>query len=62
MSGPAAPAAPRPAGAEERVGEAPAGLGSREAARRLAIHGPNVLPPKARSGWLRQVLRQLVHP
>ncbi|MGN6744119.1 MAG: cation-translocating P-type ATPase, partial [Amnibacterium sp.] len=40
----------------------PAGLGSREAARRLAIHGPNVLPPKARSGWLRQVLRQLVHP
>ena len=38
------------------------GLGSREAEKRLAIHGPNTLPAAAGSRWLRQVLRQLLHP
>ncbi|GAA2753956.1 cation-translocating P-type ATPase [Amnibacterium kyonggiense] len=40
----------------------PEGLGSREAARRLAQHGPNTLPERAANGLARQVLRQLVHP
>ncbi|MGN6445948.1 cation-translocating P-type ATPase [Amnibacterium sp.] len=43
-------------------GASPDGLGSREAARRLAQHGPNVLPQPRGSGWPRQVLRQLLHP
>jgi calcium-translocating P-type ATPase len=39
-----------------------AGLGSREAARRLAAHGANVLPPARRASWGREVLRQFTHP
>lgn len=38
------------------------GLGSREAARRLSVQGPNVLPSARRAGWARQVLRQFTHP
>jgi calcium-translocating P-type ATPase len=43
-----------------RTGES--GLGSREAARRLAVHGPNVLPRARRVGWPREMLRQFTHP
>ncbi|MDN4596555.1 cation-translocating P-type ATPase [Leifsonia virtsii] len=38
------------------------GLGSREAARRLAIHGPNTLPTGRRASWLRELVRQFTHP
>ncbi len=38
------------------------GLGSREAARRLAVQGPNALPSARRASRLREVLRQFTHP
>ncbi|NUU07595.1 cation-transporting P-type ATPase [Leifsonia sp. C5G2] len=38
------------------------GLGSREAARRLTIHGPNTLPTGRRASWLRELVRQFTHP
>lgn len=38
------------------------GLGSREAARRLGIHGPNTLPAAHRTNWVRELLRQFTHP
>jgi len=38
------------------------GLGSREAARRLAIHGPNTLPTGRRPSWVRELMRQFTHP
>lgn len=40
----------------------PLGLSSREAARRLAVYGPNEVRRTARAGVLRELLRQLVHP
>ncbi|MFI6003152.1 cation-translocating P-type ATPase [Streptomyces sp. NPDC051366] len=40
----------------------PLGLSSREAARRLAVYGPNEVRRTARTGVLRELLRQLVHP
>ncbi|MCB5163836.1 cation-transporting P-type ATPase [Streptomyces bambusae] len=40
----------------------PRGLSGREAARRLAVHGPNEVRRTAQSGILRELLRQLVHP
>ncbi|MFF7295479.1 HAD-IC family P-type ATPase [Streptomyces sp. NPDC008265] len=40
----------------------PAGLSSREAARRLAVYGPNEVRPTARTSVLRELLRQLAHP
>ncbi|MEV6579726.1 cation-transporting P-type ATPase [Streptomyces sp. NPDC051582] len=40
----------------------PLGLSSREAARRLAVYGPNEVRPTTRSSILRELLRQLVHP
>ncbi|MEU6849421.1 cation-transporting P-type ATPase [Actinacidiphila alni] len=38
------------------------GLSSREAERRLAVHGPNEVRPSARTSVLQELLRQLVHP
>ena len=38
------------------------GLSSREAERRLTIHGPNELQRRARKRWPRDVLNQLIHP
>ncbi|TDU79743.1 cation-transporting P-type ATPase [Streptomyces sp. KS 21] len=38
------------------------GLSSREAERRLAVYGPNEVRRSARTGILRELLRQLVHP
>ncbi|OLZ62758.1 magnesium-transporting ATPase [Streptomyces amritsarensis] len=40
----------------------PAGLSSREAARRLAVYGPNEVRPAAKTGVLQELLRQLAHP
>ena len=40
----------------------PDGLSSREAARRLTVHGPNELVRREGAIWPRQVARQLVHP
>ncbi|MGW2997748.1 HAD-IC family P-type ATPase, partial [Streptomyces sp. NPDC001193] len=40
----------------------PLGLSSREAARRLAVHGPNEVRRTARTSVLRELLRQLIHP
>ena len=40
----------------------PDGLSSREAARRLAAHGPNELVRHEGATWPREVARQLVHP
>ncbi|MCX5193137.1 cation-transporting P-type ATPase [Streptomyces sp. NBC_00249] len=40
----------------------PLGLSSREAARRLAVHGPNEVRRTTRTSVLRELLRQLVHP
>ncbi|MEW2582950.1 cation-translocating P-type ATPase [Streptomyces virginiae] len=40
----------------------PLGLSSREAARRLAVYGPNEVRRTARTSVLREILRQLVHP
>ena len=41
---------------------APSGLSAREAARRLAAHGPNELERRGGVAWPRQVGAQLVHP
>ncbi|MGH1548775.1 HAD-IC family P-type ATPase [Leifsonia poae] len=38
------------------------GLGSREAARRLIVHGANALPKGKQTGWAGQLVRQLTHP
>nr|WP_217915478.1 cation-transporting P-type ATPase [Miltoncostaea marina] len=38
------------------------GLGSAEAARRLAAHGPNELVRSRRAPWPREILDQVVHP
>ncbi|MET8508340.1 cation-transporting P-type ATPase, partial [Streptomyces sp. NPDC004787] len=40
----------------------PDGLSAREAARRLAVHGPNEVRRKARSSFARELVGQLVHP
>ncbi|MGW4161015.1 cation-translocating P-type ATPase [Streptomyces sp. NPDC004788] len=40
----------------------PDGLSAREAARRLAVHGPNEVKRKARSSFARELTGQLVHP
>ncbi|MCX5381435.1 cation-transporting P-type ATPase [Streptomyces sp. NBC_00091] len=40
----------------------PLGLSSREAARRLAVYGPNEVRRTPRTSVLRELLRQLVHP
>ncbi|WP_406513131.1 cation-transporting P-type ATPase [Streptomyces sp. NBC_00161] len=40
----------------------PLGLSSREAARRLAVYGPNEVRRTARTSVLRELLRQLIHP
>ncbi|MFF4104609.1 cation-translocating P-type ATPase [Streptomyces sp. NPDC001903] len=40
----------------------PMGLSSREAARRLAVYGPNEVRRTARTSILRELLRQLIHP
>jgi calcium-translocating P-type ATPase len=39
-----------------------AGLTGREAARRLAVYGPNALPVRHRITWPAQLSRQLLHP
>ncbi|MGN6404520.1 cation-translocating P-type ATPase [Sinomonas sp.] len=44
------------------LGAQRAGLSQREAARRQAVHGPNVLSRKGGRQWPQQVLAQLVHP
>jgi calcium-translocating P-type ATPase len=38
------------------------GLGGREAAKRLAVQGPNALPTGRRAAWPRELLRQFTHP
>jgi len=38
------------------------GLGSREAERRLAQYGPNVLTRRRRAQWPGEIVRQLTHP
>jgi len=40
----------------------PAGLSSREAARRLLAHGPNELTRRKGRNWPKQLLRQFTHP
>ncbi|MEV6327821.1 cation-transporting P-type ATPase [Streptomyces sp. NPDC051909] len=40
----------------------PDGLSAREAARRLAVHGPNEVRRKAHASFVREVVGQLVHP
>ncbi|MFF7444074.1 cation-translocating P-type ATPase [Streptomyces sp. NPDC008122] len=40
----------------------PDGLSAREAARRLAVHGPNEVRRKARTSFVRELTGQLVHP
>ncbi|MET9881829.1 cation-transporting P-type ATPase [Streptomyces sp. NPDC006430] len=40
----------------------PSGLSAREAARRLAVYGPNEVRRKARPSLWRELVRQLVHP
>ncbi|MDP5309885.1 cation-transporting P-type ATPase [Streptomyces poriferorum] len=40
----------------------PDGLSAREAARRLAVHGPNEVRAKAHSSFVRELVTQLVHP
>ncbi|MEU3425010.1 cation-translocating P-type ATPase [Streptomyces gardneri] len=40
----------------------PDGLSAREAARRLAVHGPNEVRRKVRSSFARELVGQLVHP
>lgn len=48
------------------LGTGPSGLSAREAARRLAVYGPNEVRRKARTSLgrelVRQLVRQLVHP
>jgi calcium-translocating P-type ATPase len=40
----------------------PEGLSSREAARRLVVHGPNELRRRGGRRWPREIARQLAHP
>jgi calcium-translocating P-type ATPase len=40
----------------------PDGLGQREAAQRLNVYGPNVLPRAKRQSWLVDLTRQFTHP
>ncbi|WP_314614949.1 cation-translocating P-type ATPase [Streptomyces stackebrandtii] len=40
----------------------PDGLSAREAARRLAVHGPNEVRRKVRSSFVHELVGQLVHP
>ncbi|MEV7282159.1 cation-transporting P-type ATPase [Streptomyces sp. NPDC093111] len=40
----------------------PDGLSAREAARRLAVHGPNEVERKARSSFVRELTGPLIHP
>ncbi|HEX2904842.1 MAG TPA: cation-transporting P-type ATPase [Jatrophihabitans sp.] len=40
----------------------PAGLGQREATRRLSVYGPNVLPSRPGRSWWQELARQLTHP
>ncbi|MFF8841024.1 cation-translocating P-type ATPase [Streptomyces sp. NPDC015130] len=40
----------------------PDGLSAREAARRLAVHGPNEVRRRVRSSFVRELVGQLVHP
>ncbi|MET3983002.1 cation-transporting P-type ATPase [Streptomyces sp. PvR034] len=44
------------------LGTGPRGLSAREAARRLAVYGPNEVRRKTRTSLGRDLLRQLVHP
>ncbi|MDX3770888.1 MULTISPECIES: cation-transporting P-type ATPase [unclassified Streptomyces] len=44
------------------LGTGASGLSAREAARRLAVYGPNEVRRKARSPLGRELVRQLVHP
>ncbi|MFE0601510.1 cation-translocating P-type ATPase [Streptomyces sp. NPDC058892] len=44
------------------LGTGPSGLSAREAARRLAVYGPNEVHRKARTSLGRELVRQLVHP
>lgn len=44
------------------LGTGASGLSAREAARRLAVYGPNEVRRKARSSLGRELVRQLVHP
>lgn len=44
------------------LGTGPSGLSAREAARRLAVYGPNEVRRKARTSLGRELVRQLVHP
>ncbi|MEU6934113.1 HAD-IC family P-type ATPase [Streptomyces sp. NPDC046374] len=40
----------------------PDGLSAREAARRLAVHGPNEVRRRARSSFVRELVGQVIHP
>ena len=40
----------------------PSGLGEREAARRLVAYGPNELARRGGRRWLRDLVKQFVHP
>jgi cation-transporting ATPase F len=42
--------------------DAHGGLGEREAGERLALNGPNTLPPAKGPGLLMRILRQFHHP
>jgi calcium-translocating P-type ATPase len=44
------------------LGTSPAGLGRREAARRLQQHGPNLIERRAGVSRARELLRQFTHP
>ena len=44
------------------LGTRAGGLSSREAQRRLVQFGPNTISRQARSGWWRELVRQLAHP
>jgi Mg2+-importing ATPase len=46
----------------EVLGTDPRGLTAAEAARRLAVHGPNRLMPRRRTGVLRELVRQFKEP
>ena len=57
---------PSPLVTEERLFQAlhaaPNGLSTREAERRLLVHGPNELVRRGGRRWLHEVVTQLVHP
>ncbi|PRH80764.1 magnesium-transporting ATPase [Streptomyces solincola] len=66
-----APVAPPPQGPDpleplpalrRDLGTGPDGLSAREAARRLAVHGPNEVPAGARIPFHRELTAQLAHP